>query len=299
MDTTVDRKRSWAARAKPYFYGIAPTLGGYAFGYDTGSISGILVETQFNNYFHHPSNGLQGGITASIQAGAFVGSLLTGLFLADALGRRRTIICGAALFTIGIAVSCASNNVKCLIAGRLINGLSNGCTAMMVPLWQSEVTPKEIRGRIISLQQCVINFGILSSFLIQYGCSFIGSNAAWRVPIGIQMVPTISLFCVMWFLPESPRWLLSKGRDKDALQVLARVHANGDQDDEYVRAEYAEIKEKFEWEQTVKKPSYIDLLFSKKYARRTYIGIGAQFWQQAVGINRYVLPYRGAPAPVR
>ena len=81
--------------------------------------------------------------------------------------------------------------------------------------------------------------------------------------------------------------------------MLARVHANGDQDDEYVRAEYAEIKEKFEWEQTVKKPSYIDLLFSKKYARRTYIGIGAQFWQQAVGINRYVLPYRGAPAPVR
>lgn len=293
MDARVHRKKSWAARAKPYFYGIAPTLGGYAFGYDTGSISGILVETQFNNYFRHPSNGLQGGITASIQAGAFVGSLLTGLFLADALGRRRTILCGAALFTIGIAISCASNNVECLIAGRLINGLSNGCTAMMVPLWQSEVTPKEIRGRVISLQQCVINFGILSSFLIQYGCSFIGSNAAWRVPIGIQMVPTISLFCTMWFLPESPRWLLSKSRDNDALQVLARVHANGDQDDEYVRAEYAEIKEKFEWEQTVKKPSYFDLLFSKKYARRTYIGIGTQFWQQAVGINSilYYAPF--------
>lgn len=280
-------------RAKPYFYGIAPTLGGYAFGYDTGSISGILVETQFNNYFHHPSNGLQGGITASIQAGAFVGSLITGIFLADALGRRRTILGGAALFTVGIAISCASNNVQCLIAGRIINGLANGCTAMMVPLWQSEVTPKEIRGRVISLQQCVINFGILSAFLIQYGCSFINSNAAWRVPIGIQTVPTIALFCVMWFLPESPRWLLSRGRNTEALQVLARVHANGDREDEYVRAEYAEIKEKFEWEQTVKKPSYFDLLFSKKYARRTYIGIGTQFWQQAVGINSilYYAPF--------
>ena len=290
MKTDVTRKRTLVSRAKPYLYGIAPTLGGYAFGYDTGSISGILVETQFNNYFHQPSNGLQGGITASIQAGAFAGSLFTGLFLADLLGRRRTILCGAALFTIGIAISCASPNVECLIAGRVINGLANGCCAMMVPLWQSEVTPKEIRGRIISLQQCVINFGILSSFLIQYGCSFLNSDAAWRVPIGIQMVPTLALFCVMLYLPESPRWLVEKGKNEDALQVLARVHANGDQDDEYVQAEYQEIREKFEWEQNVKKPSYFALLFSKKYARRTYIGIGAQFWQQAVGINSIAVP---------
>ena len=189
--------RSWRKKAKPYLYGIAPTLGGYAFGYDTGAISGILTETQFNKFFNYPSNGLQGGITASIQAGAFAGSLLTGLLLADRLGRKRTLLAGSALFTIGIAITTASNNVKCLIAGRIINGMANGCCAMMVPLWQSEVTPKEIRGRIISLQQCVINFGILSSFLIQYGCSFISSNAAWRIPLGVQMVPTIALFCMV------------------------------------------------------------------------------------------------------
>ena len=286
------RKRG-IARLKPYVYGIAPTLGGYAFGYDTGSISGILVMSQFNAYFHDPSNGLQGGITAAIQAGAFAGSLLTGFFLADALGRRRTIIWGSALFTIGIAISCASNNVECLIAGRVINGLANGCCAMMVPLWQSEVTPKEIRGRIISLQQCVINFGILTAFLIQYGCSFIPSNAAWRTPIGIQMVPTFALFCVMWWLPESPRWLVSKGRDQEALQILARVHANGDDTDDYVLEEYAEIKQKFALENSQEKPSYFAILFSKKYSRRTFIGLGAQFWQQAVGINSilYYAPF--------
>jgi len=294
---------------KPYLYGIAPTLGGYAFGYDTGSISGILTMTQFDKYFHNPSNGLQGGITASIQAGAFAGSLLTGLLIADLLGRRKTLICGSALFTIGIAISCASNNVVCLIAGRVINGMANGCKqpvvsltellvivlgcAMMVPLWQSEVTPREIRGRIISLQQCSINFGILSAFLIQYGCSFINSNAAWRTPLGLQMLPTIGLFTMMWFLPESPRWLVQKDREAEALEVLARVHAEGDQNDEYVLAEFAEIKEKINWEREIKKPSYLALLFSPKYMRRTWIGIGAQFWQQAVGINSitYYAPF--------
>jgi len=296
---------------KPYIYGIAPCLGGYAFGYDTGAISGILTEAQFDNYFHHPSNGLQGGITASIQAGAFAGSLLTGWLLSDALGRRKTLIAGAALFTVGIAIATSSPNVACLIAGRLLNGLANGCTAMLVPLWQSEVTPKEIRGRVISLQQCVINFGILSSFLIQYGCSYIPSNAAWRIPLGLQMIPTAGLFTVMWFLPESPRWLMGKGREAEALQTLARVHADGDISDEYVLTEFAEIKAKIEWERTVKKPNYLELLFSPKYARRTFIGIGAQcnvplvnasycykanrriVWQQAVGINSilYYAPF--------
>ena len=121
------KQNNWRRALKPYVYGMAPTLGGYAFGWDTGSVSGVLTEVQFNNYFHHPSNSLQGGITASIQAGAFVGSLLTGLLLADYLGRKKTLLVGSALFTIGIAITAAANNVYALIAGRVINGMSNGC----------------------------------------------------------------------------------------------------------------------------------------------------------------------------
>ena len=245
------------------------------------------MEKQFNGYFHQPSNDLRGGITASIQAVAFAGSLLTDIFLADALGRKRTILCGATLFTIGIAISCASNTVECLIAGRVIHGLANGCSTMKV------VTPKEIRGGVISLQYCVIDSGILSSFLIQYACSFINSNATQPIPIGLQAVPTITLVCVVCFLPESPRWLLARGMSADAMQVLPRVHANGDHDNLKVQAEYAEIKEKIERERTTEKPSYFALLFLEKYARRTYIGIGARFWHQAVGINSilYYAPF--------
>ena len=130
-------------------------------------MSGILAMPQFIKYMDSPSNFLQGGITASIQAGAFAGSLLTGAFLADQLGRKKTILIGSALFTAGIAISAAANNVACLVAGRVVNGMGNGCLAMMVPLYQSEIAPSHIRGRIISMQQCFINLGILIAFWLQ------------------------------------------------------------------------------------------------------------------------------------
>lgn len=93
---------------------------------------GILAMPQFLEYFNHPSNFRQGGITSAILAGAFVGSLFTGAFLADRFGRKRTILFGSALFTVGCAVSCSANGLAALVAGRVINGLGNGCLAMMV-----------------------------------------------------------------------------------------------------------------------------------------------------------------------
>lgn len=87
---------------------------------------------QFISYMDNPSDFLQGGITASIQAGSFAGSLLTGAFLADRLGRRKSLLLGSLIFTIGVAISTAANNVAALVAGRVINGLGNGCLAMMV-----------------------------------------------------------------------------------------------------------------------------------------------------------------------
>ncbi|RMJ26385.1 Sugar and other transporter [Aspergillus sp. HF37] len=96
---------------------------------------------QFITYMNHPSAFLQGGITASIQAGSFAGSLLTGAFLADRFGRRYTLLLGSAVFTVGVIISTAAHGVEGLVAGRVINGLGNGCLAMMVPLYQSEISP--------------------------------------------------------------------------------------------------------------------------------------------------------------
>lgn len=267
-----------------YLYGIAPCTGGLAFGYDTGSMSGILAMPQFLHYMKDPGNFTQGGITASIQAGAFAGSLLTGALLADQIGRKKTILLGSAIFTIGIAISTAANGVPALVAGRVINGLGNGCLAMMVPLYQSEISPLEIRGRIISVQQCFINLGILVAFWIQYGTSHINGQAAWRIPIGLQMLPTIALHITMYFLPESPRWLVQRDRVEDATRALAKLHARGNINDAYVHAEVAEIVSKLQWEKQNPPPTYFKMLFGNE-RRRTWIGIGVQFFQQVTGIN--------------
>jgi MFS family permease len=103
-------------------------------------MSSILAMQQFLSYFNYPGNFLQGGITASIQAGAFAGSLLTGALLADRLGRRKTILLGSAVFTVGCAVAAGSNGVAALVAGRVINGLGNGCLAMMVGGYGNSLT---------------------------------------------------------------------------------------------------------------------------------------------------------------
>lgn len=105
------------------------------------ALGGILAMPQFLLYMKHPGNFLQGGITASIQAGAFAGSLLTGAFLADRLGRKYTILLGSLIFTIGIAISTAANSVPSLVAGRVVNGIGNGCLAMMVRSYGQPTLP--------------------------------------------------------------------------------------------------------------------------------------------------------------
>lgn len=279
--TTTAHTHGW----RIYAYGVAACGLGTAFGWDTGSISGILTMKAFNEYFDHPSNSLQGGITASIQAGAAVSSLITGWLLVDRLGRKKSLQLGAFLFTAGIAICCAANNIYSLLCGRVLNGIGLGISAMVVPIYQAEISTPDIRGRLITLQQCSINLGILVSFLVQYGTSFLDGNKSWRIPFGLQMLPTIFVFCIMFFMPESPRWLITKDRDDEALSVLARVHAKGDVNNSYVLAEFDEIKTTLEIEAQIAKPSYYQVLCKKPHRRRTWIAISSQFIQQACGIN--------------
>ncbi|KAF9934756.1 hypothetical protein BGZ67_003684 [Mortierella alpina] len=143
-----------------------------------------------------------------------------------------------------------------LIVGRIINGVAVGLASIIVPVYQSEIAPKEIRGRIVSLQQWAITWGILIQYFIQYGCSYIQSDAAFRIPWGIQVVPGLILFCGTLLFPYSPRWLADQNRSEEALEVLANLRANGDKNDPAVVAEFKEIQDAITFDRTQAARSY-------------------------------------------
>ncbi|KAF9959292.1 hypothetical protein BGZ65_000571 [Modicella reniformis] len=266
-----------------YFLGTFATIGGMLFGFDISSMSGVVGTERYQNYFHKPSSSLQGGIVAAMAAGSFLGALLAGP-LGDIISRKRTIMVGASIWIIGSIIQCASINVEMLIVGRVVNGVAVGLCSMIVPVYQAEIAPKNIRGRIVSMQQWAITWGILIEYFIQYGCSFIDSDAAFRIPWGIQVVPGMILLAGMTVFPFSPRWLADHERWEEAIQVLADLRAGGNVNDPEVQAEYKEIEDVIHFDRTQAARSYGEL-FRAPNAKRVFLGMSLQSWSQLTGMN--------------
>ncbi|CAO3655181.1 unnamed protein product [Mucor hiemalis] len=266
-----------------YVVGAFAAIAGIMFGFDIGSNSGVIGTTQYQDYFNSPDSLLQGGINGALSAGCFVGALIAG-YPADRFSRKYTLIAASALFIVGSVFQAACNGVALLCVGRVLNGLSVGVTSMVVPLYQSEIAPKEIRGRIVAVQQWSITWGIFISFWIQYGCQYINNTAAFRIPWAIQAVPAIILTCGMWAFPFSPRWLADKGRMDEALQVLADIHGNGDPNHPRVKLEMEEISATIHFDREIASHRYADLL-KPGMLYRVSLGVCLQIWQQLTGMN--------------
>lgn len=182
-----------------------------------------------------------------------------------------------------------------LCAGRVIAGLCVGIASSIVPVYQSEIAPKEIRGRIVSLQQWAITWGILIQYFIQYGAAQVGGGpndpnqpeSAFRIPWGVQMVPAFILLVGLFFFPYSPRWLASKDRWEEAIKVLANLHGKGDVNHPKVLAEYQEIEDalRFEREEAL---SSFKALTQPRIFRRVLLGMSIQMWSQLCGRFRTI-----------
>ncbi|KAK7180275.1 MFS sugar transporter [Paraphaeosphaeria sporulosa] len=266
-------------------------IGGGLFGFDISSMSGVLGTNGYKNYFGNPAGYRQGGITASMPAGSLVGSLISS-FIADRLSRRTAIQVSALIWIIGSIFQTAANGVALLCFGRVVAGISIGIASAIVPVYQSEIARKEIRGRVVSLQQWAITWGILIQYFIQYGASFVDGGAnnpdqgtsAFRIPWGIQMVPGFILLVGMFFFPYSPRWLASKDRWEEAIQVLANLHGGGDVNHPKVLAEYKEIEEALAFEREQAETSF-GALVKPRIFKRVILGMSIQMWSQLCGMN--------------
>ncbi|KAI9750032.1 MAG: hypothetical protein M4579_006626 [Chaenotheca gracillima] len=273
-----------------YFITAIAVVGGGLFGFDISSMSAILGTDQYVRYFNQgpldtsgPRPDVQGGITAAMPGGSFIGALCSGV-LSDRLGRKTSIQIGTVIWCIGSIVVCASQNIPMLIVGRFINGLSVGICSAQVPVYLSELAPPSKRGRMVGTQQWAITWGILIMFYVSYGCSFMKGNAAFRVPWGLQMIPAILLFFGLFFLPESPRWLARKDRWEECHSVLALVHGHGDPNSPFVMRELQDIKDMCEFERQNADVTYLEL-FKPNMINRTHIGIFTQIWSQLTGMN--------------
>ncbi|EAU30240.1 hypothetical protein ATEG_09103 [Aspergillus terreus NIH2624] len=288
-----------------YVIAAVSVIGGALFGFDISSMSAILGTQSYRCYFNQGPEGPpfndnprctglsalnQGGVTAAMSGGSWLGALVSG-FISDIMGRKYAIMTGCVIWVIGCVIMCASQNIAMLVVSRVINGLAVGIESAQVPVYIAEIAPPSKRGRLVGSQQWAITWGILIMYYISFGCSYIGGKdaytynpASWRVPWGLQMFPGVLLFFGMIFLPESPRWLARKDRWEEAQAVLALVHSKGDANSPLVQMEIAEIREMCEFERQNKDVTYLELL-KPKMINRTIIGMFTQIWSQLTGMN--------------
>ncbi|KAK9242433.1 general substrate transporter [Lipomyces tetrasporus] len=267
-----------------YTISIFVALGGSLFGFEIGSMSIIIGTPQYQKFFNNPLGVRQGIIISATTCGSFVGALSSSI-LADRFSRKLTIQLGALLWCIGSCLQSASSGVLMLVIGRAVAGLCIGLTSTVVPIYQSEIAPRKIRGRVVQIQNWALGWGLVIQYFIQYGCSHIDSTAAFRVPWAIQTIPAIILFVSLFKLPHSPRWLAYRDRWSEALLVLAFLRtANCDPNDPLVIAEYKEIEAQIFSERESSANSYRELL-GRRLRKRLFIGMAIQAFTQLGGIN--------------
>ncbi|PQE19200.1 hexose carrier protein [Rutstroemia sp. NJR-2017a BBW] len=269
--------------------GLFLAIGGFLFGYDSGIVTSTIGQPEFISYFGAPDASTEGGIVSSFTGGAILGALSVS-WLADVLGRKKTIALGGAISAFGCALQAGAATVAMLIAGRLIAGIAVGILSALVPMYCSEIAEASYRGALSGLLQFMLSWGYFAAQWIGYGCNYSSSSFQWRFPLAFQVVPGLFLAIGTWFLQESPRWLMEKDRHDEARAALIKLHGNGS-NDEYLELEFAEIRDTIIAEKTVAVKSWSGLVKKASWRKRLILGCGIQAWGQLSGIN--VINYYG------
>jgi sugar porter (SP) family MFS transporter len=256
-------------------------------------MSGIIgADNAFGKQFNTPSPTMQGTIVAIYDIGCALGSIATFIF-GESLGRQRTIMAGASIMLIGTAILTSSTTRSQLLVGRIVTGFGNGCNSSSIPVYQSETCRGPVRGALVCLNCTVTIVGLVIAYWFDYALSSVNGGIQWRLPVGFQAVFAFFLLIQMSLLPDSPRWLLAHGREKEATDVLARL-ANEDIDSPNVLKTRGEIIGSIELESSGAPFKYAELFKGGKIGnfRRICLCAGVQIMQQFSGANmiNYLAP---------
>jgi SP family sugar:H+ symporter-like MFS transporter len=258
------------------------TIGGLLFGYDSGAVNG--TQQGLTEAFDLDSTGL-GFTVGSLLIGCAVGAFFAGR-LADAIGRRTVMILAAILFVVGALIQGLTDVHALFVGARFAGGMAVGAASVMSPLYISEVAPARIRGRMSTVQQVMIITGLTSAFVVNYFLARQAGNSlgeiagaeAWRWMYLAQAAPAVVFLVALFFIPESPRYLVSRGREDAARAVLAKLFGA-----ETAERKLGEIRASFSKDH---RPSFADVTAKGTVFRPiVWAGIMLATFQQFVGIN--------------
>ncbi|KAL9080195.1 MAG: hypothetical protein Q9157_000977 [Trypethelium eluteriae] len=265
-----------------YFTSVFVSLGVFLFGYDQGVMSGIITGPFFQDFFNQPSRAEIGTMVAILEIGALIASLGIGR-IGDLIGRRRTIFYGSLIFLVGGALQTFTTGMPMMLVGRIVAGLGVGALSTIVPVYQSEISPPHNRGKLACIEFTGNISGYAASVWVDYFCSFIKNDWAWRLPLLMQCVMGLLLAFGSALIPESPRWLLDNDHDEEGIVVIANLYGKGDIHNPKARDEYREIKMGVLLQRQEGERSYKDMF--KRYYKRVFIAMSAQSLAQLNGIN--------------
>ncbi|KAF7558715.1 hypothetical protein G7046_g5436 [Stylonectria norvegica] len=274
--------------------GLFVASGGLLFGYDTGAINGILAMTAFKEQFGSDCYDEHGAIeictnvsspiVAILSAGTVVGALLSAP-AADSIGRRKSLLISVAIFCFGAIFQVCSKDVPMLLVGRFFAGVGLGGISVLVPLYLSEMAPKWIRGTLVCAYQLSITIGLLTASIVNILTSKLKNASAYQIPLGLQLLPALILTAGLLVLPETPRFLVKKGRLPEAIKALSRLRRL-DETTPVVADEIQEIVANHAYDMTLGPDTYKAIFVGSPHlGRRIFTGCGLQMLQQLTGIN--------------
>ncbi|KAK7729989.1 hypothetical protein SLS53_009104 [Cytospora paraplurivora] len=269
-----------------YVYSLTAfvSLGGFLFGWNQGVMGMIIADERWISLMNHPDDWTIGFVISIYNISCAVGAISIG-YLADTLGRERSLAFASALTILGALVQAGSYTVSQMILGRFVIGLGIGTYAAGVPLYLAEISPPTLRGRIVGINSMILCFAEMVVFFVDLGFFFLPSDGWWRVPLALQVFPAalLAVGCVRsGWVPPSPRWLVAEERYDCALEVLTRLHGS-----QAAEAEMREILETVGEEQVDGAPAEVSWadMFRGPVLRVTLLGSGVQFLQQLTGTN--------------
>lgn len=275
--------RSDPGLRKLYFWAFIICIASATTGYDGSMLNNLRILDTWKSYFGDPGGHTLGLLTALYSIGS-IASLPVTPFIADHFGRKAAITLGCLIMVVGAAVQAASKNLDMFMAGRFFMGFGNSLAQLSSPLLLTELCHPQHRARVTTIYNCLWNVGAIICTWLTFGTKRISSDWSWRVPALTQAFPSLIQLAFIFFIPESPRWLISKERNEEALNILGKYHANGDNNNATVQFEYQEIKETLRLEfQYSKTSSYLDFLKTRGNRYRLLLLVSLGLFSQWSG----------------